>query len=308
MDTPDPLEQAIHQAVIYADIFHYPLTEAEIHRYLIGVKTSQPAVHAALLADRFLARGGPYYFYPGREILVATRQRRTAVAGELWPEAIRYGRILARLPYVRMVALTGSLAMKNAEAGSDLDYLLVTQPGRLWFARLLAIGVVRLASLHGRQVCPNYLISERALALPDQDIFTAHELVQMAPISGMAIYRALRRANPWVDEYLPNAHGAPHPDVPHDPVHPYSFQSLGERILNNPAGDRLERWEMRRKLLKFDRLARDHPEACFGPDYCKGHLDDHGQQVRLAYRSRLSAFERALNERGLDRTVVLPAF
>jgi hypothetical protein len=277
--------------VIYADIFHYPLTEAEIHRYLIGVKASRPAVHAALLADRFLSHCGPYYFYPGQEALMETRQRRSAVAEHLWPEAIRYGRILARLPYVRMVALTGSLAMKNAEPGSDLDYLLVTQPGRLWLARMLAIGVVRLASLRGDLVCPNYLLSERALALPDRDIFIAHELAQMVPISGMGVYQALRRANRWVDEYLPNAAGPPYPEALHDPGRKPRFQSLGERILNNPAGDRLESWEMHRKLLKFDPLARDHPEACFGPESCKGHIDDHGQQVLLAYSGRLSAFE-----------------
>jgi len=53
----------------------------------------------------------------------------------------------------------------NPDAPADLDYLIVTAPGRLWTARALTIGLVRLARRAGRRVCPNYLLSTRALAL-----------------------------------------------------------------------------------------------------------------------------------------------
>jgi len=74
------------------------------------------------------------------------RKRRAEVAARLWPEAIRCGRSVGRVPFV-MVAVTGALAMDNVDEGADLDYLIVTEPGRVWLCRLLIVQLVRLHRL-----------------------------------------------------------------------------------------------------------------------------------------------------------------
>src|SRR5688572_8466038 len=207
------MNHAILQTVVYADIFDYPLTENEIHRYLTGFPAPLESVSDALrkggLVPSLLERAGDYYHLTGREQVVSSRQRRGQVAARLWPQALRYGHMIAGLPFVRMLAVTGSLAMDNVEAGADLDYLIVTKTGRLWLCRALVLALGRLAALQGVRICPNYLISERCLEFPEQSLYTAHELAQMVPLSGFDVYARIRTLNPWVGRFLPNADGAP---------------------------------------------------------------------------------------------------
>ena len=126
---PRPLEHAILLAVAYADVFDQPVTELEIHRYLPGRRASSRAVADALGGDRLvprrLSRVGRYFTLPGRESLVEVRARRERIASHYWPRAERVGRVISKLPFVRMVAVTGSLAADNTDADADIDFLLV---------------------------------------------------------------------------------------------------------------------------------------------------------------------------------------
>ncbi len=283
------LEQAILDTLAYADIFQYPMTPDEIHRYLIEVKASLPEVCAAL--DRMETHQGMvecqdgFYSLPGRVHLVAIRRRRRQAAARLWPQAIHYGRLISHLPFVRMVAVTGSLAMNNAEPPADLDYLIVTRPGRLWLARAMVILLVRWAAARGSVLCPNYFLTDTAMALQERDLFTAHELAQMVPLSGFAVHTAMRRLNDWVAGYLPNA---PEPwwTGLETGVKPSLLQRLGEFILQAPIFNRLERWEMERKVRKFELQPGSHLETHFDTDHCKGHFDAHENQTLSAFQER----------------------
>ncbi|HUE96670.1 MAG TPA: hypothetical protein VMN39_08420, partial [Longimicrobiaceae bacterium] len=201
------VDRGIVRALAYADVFDYPLGAREVHRYLVQVTAPPPVVKGrlgALVASRRIARGGDLYTLPGRESLVATRRRREETAARLWPEAIRWGRALAGLPFVRMVAVTGSLASDNVEPGGDIDYLVVTAAGRVWVGRAMTNLVRRRALRRGVRLCPNFVLSEESLLIRDRNLYTAHELAQMVPIAGRAVYRRMIATNGWTREYLPN--------------------------------------------------------------------------------------------------------
>src|SRR5205807_3821112 len=165
-----------------------------------------------------LARSPDFVFLPGRQDLVDERRRRDERARDLWPVARRCGRILGCFPFVRLVAVTGSLAADNPDPRADLDYLIVAAPGRLWLVRAMAVGLVRLARGLGIQLCPNYLLTTRALDLDRRDLFTAHELLQAVPVVGASTYRELRSRNTWTARWLPNR-SRTHPHVdPESPI------------------------------------------------------------------------------------------
>jgi hypothetical protein len=192
-----------------------------------------------------------------------------------------------------MVALTGALAMHNpSDARDDLDYLLVTARGRVWLARAGAVLLVRLARLRGVILCPNYVVAEDALAQARRDLYIAHEVTQAVPLYGASLYAALRAANPWTDDHLPNARAAFRADALDSPRSPWVVLKGGiEWSLSGSLGDRLERWEQRRKLRRFaSDLHTPHSAAALDSSQVKGHFHDHGHRVLAHYHERLARY------------------
>ena len=291
---PKTLNEAILQTVAYSDVFDHPLRLTEIHRNLIGFAASLDAVddvlHNGLLTDRQLEMKEGFFFLPDREELVEVRTQRSAYADSLWQQAIRYGRWIAHLPFVRMVALTGALANRNVETGADLDYLIVTKPGYLWLCRAFILILTRLTAPFGAHICPNYLLTSEVLKLEEQTLFTAQELCRMIPLSGLGIYEQFRALNGWSDDYLPNASGsAPTYDYLLEP--PFKpLQIVGEWLLSLPPGKWLEQWEMTRKISKLAAQSDLNTEVHFSADRCKGHFEQHGARTMQAFTSRVRRF------------------
>lgn len=294
-----PLEAAILRTILYADVFHFPLTLPEIHHFLMA---DQPftldAIRACLTESAFLRQrieyDHAYYACAGRSEIIHLRHSREAISSDLWPAALGYSRWLAWLPFVRMVGLTGALAMRNAASPTDdIDYLLVTAAGRVWLARGLAVVVVRIARLRGDHICPNFVLAETALAQGRQDVFIAHEVAQMVPLYGTDVYEQFREANAWVKAHLPNADGC----FRRETAYPMGWagrlaKQLGEFILGGRLGDWLENWEHQRKLRRFAAdLQTPRSAARLDHTQVKGHFQDHGYRVLEDYAARLRRYQ-----------------
>lgn len=293
------LEEAVLKTVLYADIFSFPLTASEIHHFLIAHRPFELAeIQAVLetsaaLRDHLEQREG-YVACKGRETLLSTRLERDQAATALLPTALWYGRLLAALPFVRMVGLTGALAMRNpAHVTDDIDYVLVTAPGRVWTARAFAILLVRLGRLRGVTLCPNYVLSETTLSHAPGNLYIAHEVTQVLPLYGQAVYEALRAENAWVGDCMPNA-THPFHDVPTSQLGTglRLLKSALEAILSGWLGDRLEAWEYRRKQAKFAAQMQQRAQhaAQIDAERVKGHFNDHGHPVLRQYGERLARY------------------
>ncbi len=294
---PHRLERSILRTIAYSDVFDYPLTAVEVHRYLDGVAAPPVEVDDALhrMAGNTLSVTDGLAALPGREALFATRLRRRREAEALWPAAQRWAAIIGRLPLIRMVSLTGALAVENVESGSDIDYLIVTVPGRVWLSRAMVVQVVRAARLAGVVLCPNWLLSSDALELEERSLFAARELAQMVPLAGVENYRRMRRLNPWTEDLLPNAAGPPFAvaemSAPQGPL-----ARVAERMLMGRAGAGIDRWDRRRKTREIVRQHPDAPEIVLDSRQCKGHVHSHGGRIRSAYADRLAALGLGVRE------------
>jgi hypothetical protein len=294
--TTDPaVADAILRTLMYADVFHFPLTEQELHHFLIGNNAAPDQLHTALtgtLATQVVCADG-YVALAGCEDDIPERQSHDRASAAQWGTALRYGAILAALPFVRMVAITGALAMRNARHDKDdIDYLIVTAPGHVWLTRLLAVTLVRIARLTGVELCPNYVLAESALVQDRRDLFIAHELAQMVPIAGMPVYRAMRAANGWTQMMLPNASGPLYVERDQMPRGALALlKRLAEALLSSPPGRWLEAWEYRRKLRKFSpQTQHTGSTAQLDTQRAKGHFVDHGAHILEQYRERLRLY------------------
>ena len=280
--------QAVFHTLAYADVFDYPMTAPEVYRYLTSTTATFEEVIRALSDNSFFSQSGEFFTLRGREEIIETRRRRTQVAVRLWRKAARYGRMIAHLPFVRMVAITGSLAMNNTDEGKDVDFMIVTTPNHLWTCRALALLIARVARLEGISLCPNYLVTTNALELKERSLYVAHELAQMVPLSGMEIYDALCVRNNWIYAYLPNASGAPESSQSVPKARGRSpIQKYLELIFGLPLGAWFERWEMNRKIMRLAREQAHSVESYFSADVCKGHIDKHGENIVTALSIRL---------------------
>jgi hypothetical protein len=272
------LNDAVCATIIYADLFDFALDETEIDRDLLFVdaepEETAAAIHRQLRSGRLTSRAG-LVTLPGREELVDLRRLAKRRTAEIWPVARRFGDLLATLPFVRGVGVTGSLAADNPRIGADIDYLVIAAPHRLWLARAGAIGLVRYARRIGSTICPNYLLTTTSLPLEQADLYTAHELLQTVPLAGPEAFRAFLAANTWTSCFLP--HRARHARLPRsDSAVRRLIRGAGESVLAGRVGERLDRWEWGRKS---PRLTKTHSTARFTRDVCEGHYGQHRDAI-----------------------------
>jgi hypothetical protein len=220
---------------------------------------------------------------------VKTRKTRRLLSQQVMPYAMKYGRILGYLPFVRMVALTGSLAVMNVSNNADFDYMLVTAPGRLWTARAFVLLFGRLTKYLGHTICPNLLISQNSLVWHRQDLYSARELCQMIPISGQGVYQKLMHENDWVKTLLPNAMIESGGSLPNQ--RNSVLQKSLEFLLSGKLGDLFENWEMKRKVARFLKQEGFGEETIFNADICQGNFDHHRQWTQKELQQRVDAVE-----------------
>ncbi len=295
----ESLEAAVLETLAYFDVFDFAPRLEELHRYLHHVRTSPAdlsrALEALLASRRIHSRNG-LFVLAGRRSLLDRRDSTSPENARRLQVAFGYGRLLARLPFIRMVAVTGSVAMQNGGSGSDYDYLLATAAGRVWLGRAFAILLGRWSGLRGATLCPNVILSERALIWSRRDIYSAHELTQMIPVAGLDLYRRFRSFNDWTYAYLPNAADAPRPESATPHTSSAALQRLLEPLLRGGVGALFEDLEMSRKVARLQRQPGFGAETIFSPDICQGNFLGHGGRTR-------QAFERRLEELGLAGSV-----
>lgn len=208
------LDKAIMATLAYHDIFDYPLTQEEIHNYLIGKKSSPSQIEKELTKLKATARIGErqsYLYLKNRMSLTRTRAQRAKYSQRKLKKAALFANILKGVPTIRLVAISGAIAMQNSGKKDDIDLVIICARNTLWTTRFLA-NLLLLpfkrypkSSLVSDRACLNIFIDQSDIKITPQNLYTAHEICQMKPIWDMdKTYSRFIRGNQWIWQYLPN--------------------------------------------------------------------------------------------------------
>jgi hypothetical protein len=215
--TATSLARQILLTIAYTNQFEYPLTPDEIELRLITHtdkvitrKMIEPVLKT-LVKSRKLEKIGDYYFLPGNKEHVILREQRAEWSAQKQASVQQMVRLVRLIPWIRGIAVTGSLAMNNANDDSDIDFLFVTQKNRLWLSRVLVtiltwvVGKRRAWDVEKpNSWCCNLWLEEDALKMaePKHSLYTAYEICQAKWVLDRGGVRlAFCRSNLWVAKY-----------------------------------------------------------------------------------------------------------
>jgi predicted nucleotidyltransferase len=202
------IKENILATLAYFDIFNYPLTSGEIYLFLKNRYDQSEYEDAikCLIGSRSIYRFDRFYSLKNDPTLITRRHEGNKKAAELIKIAGGVSDMLIKFPYVRGIAISGSLSKNFADENSDIDLFIITAPNRLWIARTLMHAFKKLTFLVNKQdyFCMNYYIDEQELEIVEKTIYTAIEIVTLMPLQGDVQFERFYSANAWTRNYLPN--------------------------------------------------------------------------------------------------------
>lgn len=263
----DAIQCSIVKTLLYFDIFSHPLTLTELKERSdypgLTLVETQTALMKLCGANLVRHEAGMYFIADNLALLLRRKsgEEKSKIALE---KARKMSGLISRFPFVRGVGLSGSLSKQYMDDQSDIDYFIITAPGRMWIARTLLTLYKKVILLNSKKFfCLNYFITTDTLSIPDRNLFTATELAFILPTYNYSLYRNLMESNEWYKEYYPNLPLRGNEWV--YPTHNSLMKRFFEAMLNSRPGEWLDTLSFRltlkfwkRKFAHFDATTFDY--------------------------------------------------
>jgi hypothetical protein len=213
------LERACDEAILdtlrYSAVFNCSVTFSQLTTFLLAKKRFEYALIKkrlqALLRSKHIGVKKSCYFIS--DIKPLSWQRRAAYSLKHIENAQLAFDILRRVKWIKMLAITGSVAAYNAQKDDDIDLFIVTDKDRLWLTRLFVVLLLKSMNMYlssegsVTRFCPNIYVDISKLTWPEEkrNIYIAHDILLMHPYINLddTYFRFIKQNN-WVLDYFPN--------------------------------------------------------------------------------------------------------
>ncbi len=219
----DNLSKAVLRTLSWFDLQQYPLTTYECWFFLWQEETLPANISYRQIEETLQALKGAgwvvvnngFWQLADSPPLVGIRMERARWSIAKKRRAEKAARLIAALPFVRLVALANTLSLNNAKQESDIDFLIIVRQGRIFFVRLITIILIQLLGWrrYGRKVtnriCLSFYLADDHLNIQslayDDDPYLTYWLVSLRQLAGNLSLAEFLRANYWLENHLPNS-------------------------------------------------------------------------------------------------------
>ncbi len=312
------LEKAILKTILYFDIFDYPLTENELWSWLYNYQVQDKLDHEEfkkIICDKsntlyqYFEKKNSLFFLKGRSELIELRELKRELSLKKIRRARLIGKILAFVPWVKMIALTGDVAYLNAQEDADLDFFIIARKGSIWATRFWCAGLMKILGLRpdfkrqkfSNRACLSFFISEDYLNLEPvllkdkteqaNDPHFAYWLTQFLILYAEDdLEKKFFLENEWLKKYLPNWQA---------PVFNFVSQKSILMLLKNIFRVTTTTFEenvykrIQLKILnqKLKILARQNKDVIINDKMLKLHQNDSREQCRNLFYNQQNKFD-----------------
>ena len=210
-------DAAIKNTLKYRAIFKYPLSFFQLQTYLICKKGFDyeflKKTVRKLHKKNFIKAKDERFSLPNLKPF--SWDLRAKYSQEQLQNAQPVFKALESIPWIKLLAVTGSVAAFNADKDDDIDIFVITQKKRLWLTRFFVVLILKALNKYRTEnspqgkICPNILIDETNMEWQQdkRNIYTAHEIVMMRPIINRDnTYFKFLKKNHWAIEHFGNFH------------------------------------------------------------------------------------------------------
>lgn len=290
----------IIKAVLYFDVFNYPLTTDELYENS-AVKIPKELYIKSLnelLENNILKMKDQYVLSNnGHERDIQKRKHGNDGAQAIMPKARKYSRKIASFPFVEAVLLSGALSKNYYDEKGDIDFFIITKPNRLWICRTLLILRYKLLPKNKKKYwCTNYFISSDSLEIPDKNAFTGTELAFLIPTINYSLYKSILSKNDWYQQRYPNKLLLPDTHCTDAPA------TIPKWIFENFFGGKFGKWIDDRLLYvtlkhwqkKYPDLAEEDFELQFRSrkNVCKRHTKGFQNKVLKTWEEKQNEYQK----------------
>jgi predicted nucleotidyltransferase len=251
------VKQDILATLSYFDIFDYPLTQTELAQFLKSPYSQEEFMEDLnqLTAENWIYKFDEFYLLQENYSLVQRRRRGNLQAKAMLKTAEKIAGFLSGFPFVKGVAVSGSLSKNFADENSDIDFFIITEKNKLWLARTFMHCFKKLAILLKKQdwFCMNYYIDEEMLQIKEKNIYTATEVATLLPLRGINIFNEFFKSNSWSKNFLPN-HSLRISYV-EEAKNPFLKRAI-EFAFRNPLGNLLDHLLMKISVYRWNQKTR----------------------------------------------------
>lgn len=297
-------QQSIVKALLYFDVFNYPLKKEELFENSSEKQSFTDFVEdlGVLTGQGFIKHENGFYYSPNAAPgIIKRRIDGNALAESMLPKAFVFSRKIASFPFIRGVSISGSLSKNYYDVTSDMDYFIVTKNNRLWIARTLYILYYKLLvpKSKKRYYCLNYFVSESHLQIPDHNLFVATELMHLIPTVNFEVYKSLMGHNPWAKDYFPNKNDAMYKGTA-DIQRPF-LKKLIESAFSGKFGNWVDNLLLRITLKRWRKKYKELSDEDFDLQFrtrknvCKRHSFGFQTKVLRTLDKKISEYEQYFN-------------